>query len=40
MNVTLACMTLAFYSALIAEGVEPKDPIQLSNDTAWVTYKR
>ncbi|MBZ0281374.1 MAG: L-2-amino-thiazoline-4-carboxylic acid hydrolase [Anaerolineae bacterium] len=40
MNVTLAGMTVAFYSALLAEGVEPKDSIQLTNDTAWVIYKR
>lgn len=40
MNVTLAGMTVAFYSALLAEGVEPKDSIQLTNDTAWIIYKR
>jgi len=39
-NVRFACMTLAFYTALLEAGIEEDDAKVLINDTLWRLYKK
>jgi ubiquinone biosynthesis protein len=40
MNVLLACLTLAFFRALVAAGIERDYAIELVSDAAWKVYEK